>query len=202
MSRQQWLAAEPDDDIRSELNELIVAAQRDEPGAVDDLSARFAGVLEFGTAGLRAAVAAGSMRMNRLVVRQAAAGIGRWLLDAEANGTIPDASARGVVIAHDARRKSDLFADDTARVLVVDGDPIDAAPRRAAHTSAGLVDHRDGRRSRRGRDGVAQPARRQRLQGLPSHRVADRVAGRHRHLRTHRDVRPAHGRGPRVPTTC
>ena len=61
------------------------------------------------------------MRMNRLVVRQAAAGLGRWLLDAEADGTIPDAAQRGVVIAHDARRKSDLFADDTARVLAAMG---------------------------------------------------------------------------------
>jgi phosphomannomutase len=61
------------------------------------------------------------MRMNRLVVRQAAAGLGQWLLDREADGTIPDAARRGVVIAHDARRKSDLFADDTARVLAAMG---------------------------------------------------------------------------------
>ncbi len=38
---------------------------------------RFAGRLQFGTAGLRAAVGAGPMRMNRLVVRQAAAGLGQ-----------------------------------------------------------------------------------------------------------------------------
>jgi phosphomannomutase len=61
------------------------------------------------------------MRMNRLVVRQAAAGLGRWLLDMEASGEIADAATRGVVLAHDARRKSDLFADDTARVLAAMG---------------------------------------------------------------------------------
>lgn len=113
-----WLAAEPDDDIRRELAALIDAAER---GDVDELAARFDGQLQFGTAGLRAAVAAGSMRMNRLVVRQAAAGLGRWLLDGEASGDIPDAASRGVVVAHDARRKSDLFADDTARVLAAMG---------------------------------------------------------------------------------
>jgi phosphomannomutase len=113
-----WLAAEPDADIRDELGAVIIAAER---GDVGELSARFGGRLQFGTAGLRAAVAAGSMRMNRLVVRQAAAGLGQWLLDREADGTLPDAARRGVVIAHDARRKSDLFAEDTARVLAAMG---------------------------------------------------------------------------------
>jgi phosphomannomutase len=113
-----WMHAEPDDDIRDELASLIDAARSGE-GA--ELADRFDGRLQFGTAGLRAAVAAGSTRMNRLVVRQAAAGLGRWLLDAEESDAIPDASRRGVVIAHDARRKSDLFADDTARVLAAMG---------------------------------------------------------------------------------
>jgi phosphomannomutase len=115
---RRWLAAEPDDDIRSELSAIIGAA---ESGDSADLESAFGGTLQFGTAGLRAAVAPGSMRMNRLVVRQAAAGVGRWILDAEAAGTLPDAAARGVVIAHDARRKSDLFAVDTACVLAAMG---------------------------------------------------------------------------------
>jgi phosphomannomutase len=115
---RRWLDAEPDDDLRLELADLIEAAEAGDGVA---LAERFDGRLQFGTAGLRAAVAAGSMRMNRLVVRQAAAGLGQWLLDQEACGSIPDAAARGVVIAHDARRKSDLFADDTARVLAAMG---------------------------------------------------------------------------------
>jgi len=113
-----WLAAEPDADMRDELGAVIIAAER---GDDADLVERFGGRLQFGTAGLRAAVAAGPMRMNRLVVRQAAAGLGQWLLEREADGSIPDAASRGVVIAHDARRKSDLFADDTARVLAAMG---------------------------------------------------------------------------------
>lgn len=108
-----WLDAEPDDDIRTELDELIASA---EAGDGVELAGRFAGRLQFGTAGLRAAVAAGPMRMNRLVVRQAAAGLGQWLLD-----SVPDAADRGVVIARDARRKSDVFAVDTARVLAAMG---------------------------------------------------------------------------------
>lgn len=108
---QRWLAAEPDDDIRSELEELIDG----EPG---DLAERFAGRLEFGTAGLRAAVGAGPLRMNRLVVQQAAAGLAQYLLE-----TDPRACQRGVVIGYDARRKSDVFASDTARVMAAVGIP-------------------------------------------------------------------------------
>jgi len=105
----RWVAAEPDDDIRSEL-----VALRDGPPA--DLSARFAGRLMFGTAGLRAEIGAGPLRMNRLVVRQAAAGLAAYLL-----ATDERARSRGVVVGHDARRKSDVFALDTARVLAARG---------------------------------------------------------------------------------
>ena len=118
----RWLAVEPDPDIAVELADLIERASADPTGAAaDDLAERFDGRLQFGTAGLRAAVGAGPMRMNRLVVRQAAAGLGEWLLDGEETGAIPDAARRGVVIAYDARRKSDLFAFDTARVLAAMG---------------------------------------------------------------------------------
>lgn len=106
---EQWLAAEPDADMRSELAELL-----DGPAA--ELEARFAGRLQFGTAGLRGAVGAGPLRMNRLVVRQAAAGLVDHLL-----ATAPDAARQGVLIGYDARRKSDLFALDTARVCAARG---------------------------------------------------------------------------------
>ena len=102
-----WLAVEPDDDIRVELQALI-------DGDPEVLATRFSGRLMFGTAGLRAEVGAGPLRMNRLVVRQAAAGL------ADALAHVDDASHRGVVIG-DARRKSDLFALDTAYVLAARG---------------------------------------------------------------------------------
>lgn len=117
----RWLAAEPDADIEHELRALIDAARDGDSGAIADLADRFSGRLQFGTAGLRAAVAAGPMRMNRLVVRQAAAGLGKWLLAQEAAGEIPNATQRGVVVACDARRKSDVFALDTCRVLAALG---------------------------------------------------------------------------------
>jgi phosphomannomutase len=106
---QRWLEAEPDDDIRSELQALL-------DGPEDELAARFDGRLQFGTAGLRAAVGAGPLRMNRLVVQQAAAGLAQYLLD-----TDPLARERGVAIGYDARRKSDVFASDTARVMAHHG---------------------------------------------------------------------------------
>ena len=106
---QRWLAAEPDDDLRAELVELI-------SGPDDVLAERFTGRLQFGTAGLRGAVGAGPQRMNRLVVRQAAAGLVDHLL-----ATVPGAAERGVIIGRDARRKSDLFALDTARVCAARG---------------------------------------------------------------------------------
>ena len=57
--------------------------------ALAELRDRFAGRLEFGTAGLRGVVAAGPNRMNRAVVRAATAAVAGWLL-----GTGPD-DARG-----------------------------------------------------------------------------------------------------------
>ena len=106
---RRWLAAEPDADIRDELQTLI-------DGDPHELADRFDGRLQFGTAGLRGPVGAGPLRMNRLVVRQAAAGLARYLLD-----TDPRAAERGVVIGFDARRKSDVFASDTARVMASHG---------------------------------------------------------------------------------
>ncbi|MFM8946106.1 MAG: phospho-sugar mutase, partial [Actinomycetota bacterium] len=104
---QRWLAAEPDDDIRAELAEIIAT------GGVDEC---FGGDLTFGTAGLRARIGAGPLRMNRLVVRQAAAGLVDHLLAAD-----PTNAERGLIIGWDARRKSEAFAIDTARVAAARG---------------------------------------------------------------------------------
>jgi len=98
-----WLAEDPDPDTRAELQALLEAG--DSAGIAD----RFRGRLEFGTAGLRGAIGAGPNRMNRVVVMRAAAGLASYL------------TARGgkaVVIGYDARHKSDVFARDTAAVMV------------------------------------------------------------------------------------
>ncbi|ANB08218.1 phosphomannomutase [Streptomyces ambofaciens] len=99
-----WLAEDPDADTRAELAALIDAEDHAE------LTARFSGTLQFGTAGLRGELGAGPLRMNRSVVIRAAAGLAAYL---KAQGH-PDGL---VVIGYDARHKSEDFARDTAAVM-------------------------------------------------------------------------------------
>ncbi|MFD8204053.1 phospho-sugar mutase [Streptomyces sp. NPDC003470] len=104
-----WLAEDPDPDTRAELAGLIDAEDHAE------LTARFAGTLQFGTAGLRGELGAGPMRMNRAVVIRAAAGLAAYL---KKQGTPHgDDTAGLVVIGYDARHKSADFARDTAAVM-------------------------------------------------------------------------------------
>ncbi|MFB7218706.1 phospho-sugar mutase [Streptomyces sp. NPDC056227] len=99
-----WLAEDPDPETRDELAKLIDAED------LDALAARFAGTLQFGTAGLRGELGAGPMRMNRSVVIRAAAGLAAYLkAKGQTGGT--------VVIGYDARYKSADFARDTAAVM-------------------------------------------------------------------------------------
>lgn len=97
---EEWLVADPDPVTRAELEQLITAG--DQTG-IDD---RFGDRLRFGTAGIRGPMGAGPNRMNRVVVRQFAAALAEWL-----------GGRGGVVIAHDARQNSDIFAADVAEVL-------------------------------------------------------------------------------------
>ncbi|MFI0739731.1 phospho-sugar mutase [Streptomyces sp. NPDC021100] len=100
-----WLAEDPDPETRAELTALVDAEN------LPELASRFAGTLQFGTAGLRGELGAGPMRMNRAVVIRAAAGLAAYLKkQGHANGT--------VVIGYDARHKSADFARDTAAVMV------------------------------------------------------------------------------------
>ncbi|MEV5004604.1 phospho-sugar mutase [Streptomyces sp. NPDC055692] len=107
-----WLAEDPDADTRDELARLLEAANTE---STAELAARFAGTLQFGTAGLRGELGAGPMRMNRSVVIRAAAGLAAYL---KKNGTAHgDENAGLVVIGYDARHKSADFARDTAAVM-------------------------------------------------------------------------------------
>ncbi|MFE0194100.1 phospho-sugar mutase [Streptomyces sp. NPDC058989] len=106
---QAWLAEDPDPETRDELSKLIEAAGDADIAA--ELAARFAGTLQFGTAGLRGELGAGPMRMNRSVVIRAAAGLAAYL---KAKGQ----GSGLVVIGYDARHKSADFARDTAAVMI------------------------------------------------------------------------------------
>ena len=101
---EAWAADDPDPDTRAEVRSLLVA------GDVDALAERFGSHLEFGTAGLRGTLGAGPNRMNRALVRRAAAGLASYLRDRRTAGG-------GVVIGYDARHLSDQFARDSAAVM-------------------------------------------------------------------------------------
>jgi phosphomannomutase len=101
---RSWQSQDPDAETKAELEALILAG--DEQGLAD----RFGGRLGFGTAGLRGELGAGPNRMNRVLVAQAAVGIARYL---KANFDDPSC-----VIGFDARKNSDVFAKDSAEILV------------------------------------------------------------------------------------
>lgn len=102
---QAWLTADPDPSTKAQLADLLSSAAED-PLAAEELQSLFSGRLHFGTAGLRAPLGPGPLRMNLLVVRQATAAV---------MATLPTGAA--VVVAHDARHRSADFAAEACRVI-------------------------------------------------------------------------------------
>ncbi len=116
-----WIDDDPDPQTAAELSELLATAQADGDAAEAaraELEDRFSGLLAFGTAGLRGALGGGPARMNRSVVIRAAAGLVRYVEQALADS---GESTPRVVIGYDARINSDVFARDTAAVVVAAG---------------------------------------------------------------------------------
>jgi phosphomannomutase len=116
---RDWAAQDPDSLTSAALTELVQQAENGVGSARQELADSFSGPLQFGTAGLRAALGAGPNRMNRVVVRRAAAGLAAFLSDAvgEASpGTRPRA-----VVGYDARHNSDIFAEETAAIFTAAG---------------------------------------------------------------------------------
>lgn len=108
-----WADADPDPLSKAELERLL--SEQNEL----ELEERMAGDLEFGTAGLRGIVAAGSARMNLAVVLRVTRALADHLLaHARDPRTLP------VVIGGDARLDSARFADAAARVLLAAGIPV------------------------------------------------------------------------------
>ncbi len=104
---QKW-CSDPyfDDETKAEL-----AAIADDKAEIED---RFYRTLEFGTAGLRGVIGAGTNRMNIYTVRQATQGLANYILSQ--NG-----QERGVAIAHDSRLMHDEFTDAAALCLAANG---------------------------------------------------------------------------------
>jgi len=118
-----WIADDPDPATRAELARVVAAVDQGDADAVADLADRFVGLLEFGTAGLRGALGVGPNRMNRAVVIRAAAGLTAYL---KCEGGQPSPN---LVIGYDARHNSDVFARDTAAVVVGAGGTASVLPR-------------------------------------------------------------------------
>lgn len=106
---EEWLSADYfDDSVKEELQSI-----EDNRAEIED---RFYKDLEFGTAGARGIVGAGTNRLNIYTVRRITQGYAQYLL---AKGD--DAIQRGVVIAHDNRHFSAKFALEIARTLAFNG---------------------------------------------------------------------------------
>ena len=113
---ERWIDEDPNRRDRDELRAML-AAEEDNPGMhVDELADRFDGRLAFGTAGLRAPIGAGPNRMNDAVVIQTTAGLADVL-----QAQVDRAQERGVVVGHDARRRSRSFAEAATSVLTARG---------------------------------------------------------------------------------
>ena len=79
-----------------------------------EIKERFYKDLEFGTAGLRGIIGAGTNRMNLYTVRKATQGLANYIIKKEEQ-------AKGVAIAYDSRRMSPEFADEAALCLAANG---------------------------------------------------------------------------------
>ncbi|WAH98333.1 phospho-sugar mutase [Arthrobacter sp. MMS18-M83] len=115
----EWAAQDPDPITAAALTELAGLASSGVAAARQQLEDSFSGTLQFGTAGLRAALGPGPNRMNRVVVRRAAAGLAAFLKDAVAAAS-PGTRPRAVV-GYDARHNSEVFAAESAAIFTAAG---------------------------------------------------------------------------------
>ncbi len=104
----QWCDYVSDPPLKAELDEM---KQSNDKARIEDA---FYQTLEFGTAGLRGVLGAGTNRMNIYTVGQATQGIANYL------NTLPG-SDHSVAICYDSRINSELFARHSAAVLAANG---------------------------------------------------------------------------------
>ena len=104
---EQWLANPYFDDATKE--ELKNIAEEE-----NEIKERFYMDLEFGTAGLRGIIGAGTNRMNIYVVRRATQGLANYIAKV-------GKQSQGVAIAYDSRHMSPEFAQEAALCLAANG---------------------------------------------------------------------------------
>ena len=105
---RQWCADFADDrETAVELKSI-----ENDPAEIED---RFYRDLEFGTAGMRGVLGAGTNRMNKYNVRRVTRALAKYIL------SHPGGAEKGVAIAYDSRLMSDVFARETALVLAAAG---------------------------------------------------------------------------------
>ncbi|MDR2146960.1 MAG: phospho-sugar mutase [Tannerella sp.] len=107
---QEWLGENYDEKMRHQVQALL-----DDPDPTE-LIESFYRDLEFGTGGLRGIMGAGSNRMNKYTVGAATQGLSNYLKKEFAN--LPEIK---VVVGHDCRNDSDLFAQISADILSANG---------------------------------------------------------------------------------
>ena len=105
---EQWLRDFADDE--ETVKDLL--SIKDDPKEIED---RFYRDLEFGTAGMRGVLGAGTNRLNKYNVRRVSRALAKYIL------TTPDGAQKGVAIAFDSRIKSDVFAKVAAGVFAANG---------------------------------------------------------------------------------
>ena len=109
-----WLDADPDPETKAELQALL---DKDDQEKIEKL---FAHRLSFGTAGLRAALGPGPMRMNRLTVSQTTKGLADFL-NSNREQYLDKDGQLSIVIGYDGRKNSKIFAQDSAEIMQAEG---------------------------------------------------------------------------------
>lgn len=104
---QEWLT-------NSYFDEKTKAELKDITDDENEIKERFYKELEFGTAGLRGIIGAGTNRMNIYTVRKATQGLANYIIS-------QGFEAKGVAIAYDSRRMSPEFASEAALCLAANG---------------------------------------------------------------------------------
>lgn len=107
---QQWLDGAYDEATKEEVRKML-----NNPDTTELIDS-FYKDLEFGTGGLRGIMGAGSNRMNRYTMGAATQGLANYL-----NKAFADLPERKVVIGHDCRNNSRLFAETAAQIFAANG---------------------------------------------------------------------------------